>query len=102
MTAHIIYSSYDPKFAATHSSIVIKEVIRKCIGFKGILISDDICMKALKYGLLENATKALNAGCNLVLHCNVNINEMNRLSKIVPFIDAFTQKKTEQFYKFLG
>ena len=102
MTAHIIYSSYDPKFAATHSSIVIKEVIRKCIGFKGILISDDICMKALKYGLLENATKALNAGCNLVLHCNGNINEMNRLSKIVPFIDAFTQKKTEQFYKFLG
>ena len=81
---------------------VIREAIKKKIGFKGILISDDISMKALKYSLTENATKALEAGCNLVLHCNGNIKQMNRLVKIIPFIDVFTQKKTSQFYKFLG
>ena len=102
MTAHIIYKSYDPFFTATHSKIIIKEIIRKNIGFKGIIISDDISMKALKYGLKENATKALNAGCNLVLHCNANINEMKQLAKIIPSIDEFTQKKTSQFYNFLG
>ncbi len=102
MTAHLIYSSYDSIFTATHSKNVIKKVIRKTIGFKGILISDDISMKALKYNLTENATRALDAGCNLVLHCNGNINEMHRLTKVVPLIDTFTQKKTSQFYKFLG
>ena len=101
MTAHIIYKNYDPINTATHSKIVIKQVIRKHINFKGILISDDISMKALKYGLENNATKALKAGCNLVLHCNGNINEMLRLAKVMPRIDKFTQKKTSQFYNFL-
>ena len=102
MTSHIIYSKYDPIFAATHSKIIINEVIRKHIGFKGILISDDISMKALKYSYISNAKKALEAGCNLVLHCNANAMEMNELAKIIPTIDRFTQKKTSQFYSFLG
>jgi len=102
MTAHIIYKAYDSKYTATHSKKVINEVIRKYIGFKGILISDDISMKALKYQLSDNATKALSAGCNLVLHCNGNISQMKKLAKVVPNIDKFTQKKTSQFYKFLG
>ena len=102
MTAHIIYKVYDPYFAATHSKIIINNVIRKKIGFKGILISDDISMKSLKYGLANNAVKALDAGCNLLLHCNGNIKEMWKLSKVIPYIDIFTQKKTSQFYKFLG
>ena len=101
MTAHIIYKSYDSKYSATHSKIIINDVIRKHIGFKGIIISDDISMKALKHGLIKNATKALDAGCNLILHCNGNINEMNKLMKVIPKIDKFTEKKTSQFYKFL-
>ena len=72
------------------------------IKFKGIIISDDISMKALKFNLTKNAIKALDAGCNLILHCNGNIKEMRLLSKVIPKIDKFTQKKTEQFYKFLG
>ena len=102
MTAHVVYSVYDPIYAATHSKIVIDDVIRRHIGFRGLLISDDISMKSLKFGLKENATKALDAGCNLILHCNGNINQMNQLSRIIPSIDLFTQKKTSQFYKFLG
>ena len=101
ITAHVIYSIYDPFYTATHSKIVVNDVIRKHIGFKGILISDDISMKALKYGLKDNAIKAIDAGCNLILHCNGNIKEVSKLVKIIPTIDKFTQKKTSHFYKFL-
>ena len=101
MTAHVIYSVYDPINTATHSRIVINEIIRKHIGFRGILISDDISMKALRYGLRDNAIKALDAGCNLILHCNGNMQEMRKLTKIIPTIDKFTQKKTSHFYNFL-
>ena len=102
MTAHVIYSAYDSLNTATHSKIMINNVIRKHIGFNGVLISDDICMKALKHGLINNATKALNAGCNLILHCNGNFKEMSKLAKVVPTVDKFTEKKTSHFYKFLG
>tara|TARA_Y100000590_G_scaffold449842_1_gene588648 strand:- start:2177 stop:3124 length:948 start_codon:yes stop_codon:yes gene_type:complete len=101
MTAHAVYSIYDSYNTATHSKIVIDKVIRGHINFKGILISDDISMKSLKYNLKKNAIKALKSGCNLVLHCNGKINEMYKLAKVVPKIDKFTQKKTSHFYKFL-
>ena len=102
MTAHIVYSKIDKKNTATHSKVLIKKIIRKHIGFKGILISDDVSMKALKYDLETNVKKAIYAGCNLVLHCNGNIKEMHKLTKIVPNIDSFTIKKTSHFYNFLG
>ena len=101
MTAHVVYSIYDPDNTATHSKIIINKVIRNYINFTGLLISDDISMKSLKYKLEKNAVKALQAGCNLILHCNGNINEMSKLVKVIPKIDNFTQKKTSQFYKFL-
>ena len=101
MTAHVVYSVYDPDNTATHSKIIIDKVIRDHINFKGLLISDDISMKSLKYKLEKNAIMALRAGCNLVLHCNGNIKEMSKLAKVIPKIDNFTQKKTSHFYKFL-
>ena len=102
MTGHVVYRDLDPMYSVTHSKIIINDIIRKHIKFRGLLISDDISMKALKYSLKENAIKALDAGCNLILHCNGNIKEMNNLVKIIPTIDNFIQKKTSQFYKFLG
>ncbi len=101
MTAHIIYSKYDPINTATQSKIIINNIIRKKLNFKNLLISDDISMKALKYSLEENVTKSLEAGCNLILHCNGNIDEMNVIAKNVPIIDDFIIKKTSQFYKFI-
>ena len=101
MTAHIIYSRLDKKNTCTHSKIIINKIIRKQIGFKGILISDDIGMKALKFDLITNAKKSLQAGCNLVLHCSGKYNESLQLLKKMPLIDTFTIKKTSEFYKFL-
>ncbi len=102
MTAHILYQKLDKKNVATFSKKIINEIIRKKIKFKGILMSDDISMKALKYDLITNAKKSLEAGCNLVLYCKGNINDNFKLIKSVPYIDKFTAKKTSEFYKFLG
>ena len=101
MTAHILYEKIDKNNVATFSKKIISEIIRKQIGFKGILISDDISMKALKYDLVTNAKKSLLAGCNIVLYCAGNYKETYKLIKEVPFIDKFTAKKTSEFYKFL-
>ena len=101
MTAHILYTKIDPKNVSTFSKTIIKNIIRKKIGFKGILISDDISMKALKYDLITNANKSLSAGCNLVLYCAGNIQDNLKLIKSVPFIDKFTSKKTSEIYKIL-
>ena len=96
MTAHIIFKKQDPLNVVTHSKIMIN-LIRKKIGFKNILISDDISMKALKYSLSTNTKKAFKAGCNLVLHCNGNLSEMVIVGKNSPFVDNFILKKTSQF-----
>mgnify|MGYP001226261971 CR=1 FL=1 len=101
MTAHILYSNIDDNNVATFSKKIISQIIRKKIGFKGILISDDISMKALKYDLITNAKKSLIAGCNLVLYCAGNFKDCNKLIKELPFIDKFTAKKTSEFYNFL-
>ncbi len=101
MTAHVLYEKIDDKNVATFSKKVISKIIRRKIGFKGILISDDISMKALKYDLVTNAKRSLFAGCNLVLYCAGNYKDTYKLIKEVPFIDKFTAKKTSEFYKFL-
>ncbi len=102
MTAHILLKRFDKKNCVTHSKKIIREIIREYIGFKGILISDDISMKALKYGLVQNAIKSINAGCNISLYCAGKYKDSERLLKKMPYIDRFTQKKTSEIYKFLS
>ena len=59
-------------------------------------------MKALKYSFDKNVRKAYASGCNLVLHCNANLTEMNNLAKISPKVNQFIIKKTSEFYKLLS
>ena len=101
MTAHIIFKKIDEKKPVTHSKKLIK-LIRNKIGFRNILISDDLSMKSLKGNVKENAFKAFNAGCNLVLHCNGNLKEMEIVGKESPIINQFIHKKTSQFYKIIS
>ena len=95
MTAHIIFSSIDKKNTVTHSKKVLN-IIRKKIGFKNLIMSDDISMKALKYSILKNTTQAFNAGCDIVLHCNGKYNEMLIVAKNSPLLSSFVIKKTSQ------
>ena len=101
MTAHVIYKNIDPINTATHSSKIIR-LIRNYIGFKNIIISDDISMKSLKYSTKINTLKAFSAGCNLVLHCNANYSEMRVVAENSPVVGNFIIKKTSQFYNFLS
>ena len=102
MTAHVKYQEIDKKNCVTFSKKIISEIIRKKIGFKGILMSDDLSMKALSHDLVTNAKRSLDAGCNLVLYCKGNSKESIKILKNVPNIDYFTKKKTSQFYKLLS
>ena len=102
MTAHVKYQKIDKKNCVTFSKKIISEIIRKKIGFKGILMSDDLSMKALGHDLVTNAKRSLDAGCNLVLYCKGNSKESIKILKNVPNIDYFTKKKTSQFYKLLS
>ena len=91
----------DKDNVASLSKKIIKDIIRKKLGFKGIIMSDDISMKALQFDLVTNAEKSIEAGCNLVLYCGGKTNENFKLIKMLPDIDKFTSKKTSEFYKFL-
>lgn len=79
MTAHIIYNALDAKNCATVSPTVIR-FIRESIGFDGLLMSDDLSMKALTGSYEERAEKTLAAGCDLVLHCNGKMDEMTAVA----------------------
>ena len=100
MTGHLIFNKIDKENTVTHSKKLIS-LIRNKIGFKNILISDDLSMKSLKKTLKQNTIETFNAGCNLALHCNGNIKEMEIVGKNAPLIDKFLSKKTSQFYKIL-
>ena len=80
MTAHIVYQALDPDRPATLSRRLIDETIRSSIGFDGVLISDDLSMAALPGTLAERAKGALEAGCDVVLHCNGDTVEMTAIA----------------------
>ncbi|MGH6878691.1 MAG: beta-N-acetylhexosaminidase [Rhizomicrobium sp.] len=81
MTAHIVFDSIDPQRPATTSPKVVRDVIRGEIGFEGVLVSDDLSMSALKGPLSVRARAALFAGCDIVLHCNGQLNQMREVAE---------------------
>jgi beta-N-acetylhexosaminidase len=93
MTAHIIYEGIDPAVPATLSPGVIGEVIRGELGFDGILISDDLSMRALGGGIGERTERALAAGCDLVLHCNGDPGEMEEIAATAGPISPLTMTR---------
>lgn len=84
MTAHVVYTALDAKRPATQSRKVVQGIIRGEIGFDGLLMTDDLSMKALKGGFAARATAAIRAGCDLVLHCNGTMPEMEEVAAVVP------------------
>jgi len=76
MIAHVLYTALDPRHVGTVSADVICAAVRGAIGFDGLLVSDDLSMAALPGGLGERTAAALVAGCDVVLHCNADPEEM--------------------------
>jgi beta-N-acetylhexosaminidase len=80
MTAHVVFSALDAHRPATMSRTVIRDVIRGEIGFDGLLMTDDLSMKALSGDFERRARAALAAGCDVVLHCNGQMDEMTAVA----------------------
>ncbi|HVX77268.1 MAG TPA: beta-N-acetylhexosaminidase [Bradyrhizobium sp.] len=84
MTAHVVFSALDPVHPATTSATIIEQVIRGSIGFQGLLMSDDVSMNALAGSLAERTRTIVIAGCDMVLHCNGNFDEMRAVASETP------------------
>ena len=93
MTAHVVYTAIDPLRPATTSPVVIGEIIRGMIGFDGLLISDDLSMKALSGDFTSRARDALSAGCDVVLHCNGDMDEMKAVTAGVRPLEGLAQRR---------
>ena len=84
MTAHVVFSALDPVHPATTSATIIQQVIRGVIGFQGLLMSDDVSMNALAGSIAERTRAIVNAGCDMVLHCNGKLDEMRDVACETP------------------
>lgn len=93
MSAHVVFSDIDPDFAASTSSIVTREVIRGEIGFNGLLMSDDISMKALTGSIQHRAEQVIAAGSDIVLHCNGDLAEMRAAAAGTPKLAAYAEQR---------
>lgn len=84
MTAHVVFSAIDPAQPATTSATMVEQVIRGVIGFQGLLMSDDVSMNALAGSIAERTRAIFAAGCDLVLHCNGKLDEMQDVARATP------------------
>lgn len=87
MTAHVVYHALDPERCATLSPAVIT-TIRREIGFDGLLMTDDLSMRALSGPMSTRAEAALAAGCDVILHCNGDMTEMQAIAGVVPSLSG--------------
>jgi beta-N-acetylhexosaminidase len=96
MTAHVVYPAWDAAQCATLSHKIITEVIRNGIGFDGLLMSDDLGMHALKGDFGARAKGALDAGCDIALHCSGDFEEMTACVGAVTEIGAASRARLDR------
>ncbi len=96
MTAHVVFDAIDPYRPATMSLTVIEQVIRGHIGFDGLLMSDDLSMKALTGPFEDRVALSLEAGCDVVLHCNGEMGEMRSVASSVSALSGKAQERAEK------
>jgi len=98
MSAHIVYEDLDPAAPATISPTMIT-LIRDRIGFDGLLMTDDISMQALSGDIVSRGAASLEAGCDIVLHCNGDLAEMEALARRLPPMTAAARRRSEQAFR---
>jgi len=95
MSAHVVFSAIDAAHPATTSATMVREVIRGSIGFQGLLMSDDISMGALSGTIAERSRAAIAAGCDIVLHCNGKLDEMQEVAANVQKLSGASERRAE-------
>ncbi|SDS15578.1 beta-N-acetylhexosaminidase [Bradyrhizobium canariense] len=93
MTAHVVFSALDPAHPATTSATIIEQVIRGGIGFQGLLMSDDVSMNALAGSIAERTQAIVTAGCDMVLHCNGKLDEMQEVARETPELSGMALQR---------
>jgi beta-N-acetylhexosaminidase len=88
MTAHVVFSAIDAAHPATTSATMISRVIRGQIGFQGLLMSDDVSMNALAGSIADRTRAIIAAGCDIVLHCNGKLDEMQAVADETPMLSG--------------
>lgn len=96
MSAHVVFTAIDPDAPASTSAIVTGEIIRGHIGFNGLLMSDDLSMKALKGTIRQSAEAVISAGSDVTLHCNGNLAEMAEAAAGTPALSGAAQRRFEK------
>jgi beta-N-acetylhexosaminidase len=96
MTAHVVYRDIDPDRPATTSPVMIGDVIRRDIGFSGLLMSDDLSMGALAGSLSDRGRGAIAAGCDMLLHCNGRLEEMREVAAVAPDLTKLAAARAER------
>jgi beta-N-acetylhexosaminidase len=99
MTAHVVYTAIDDAAPATTSPRVISDVIRGFIGFEGALMSDDVSMGALSGSIAERTRASFAAGCDLVLHCNGKLDEMQAVAAQSPALSGRAAQRADAALK---
>ncbi|MFM8860487.1 MAG: beta-N-acetylhexosaminidase [Methylocystis sp.] len=102
MTAHVVYSAIDPKNPGTLSKTIIQEIIRKKIGFNGLLMTDDLSMKALSGDFRSRAERAIASGCDIVLHCNGDLEEAFQVAEGAPVLKEMSAHRAERALDAIG
>ena len=102
MTAHIVYQDLDPIYPATTSSMIISQIIREKIGFDGLLMSDDVSMNALSGDCGERSKSVFDAGCDVVLHCNGKMDEMQMVAENSPELSGKSLERATKAMKGVG
>ncbi|MDX2112365.1 MAG: beta-N-acetylhexosaminidase [Alphaproteobacteria bacterium] len=95
MTAHVVFTALDPDNMAT-TSVRVNDLIRGELGFAGLLMSDDLSMKAMKGGFAERTNAALSAGCDVVLHCNGDMAEMTQIAQALLPLEGMSLLRGER------
>jgi beta-N-acetylhexosaminidase len=95
MTAHVVYTAIDRRHPATTSKKAIKKIIRESLGFDGLLMSDDLSMKALSGDFKQRAKDSLSAGCDVVLHCNGDMAEMKAVMSGVGGLSKEARRRSQ-------
>jgi beta-N-acetylhexosaminidase len=95
MSAHLLYTAIDPRRPATASPIVVKEIMRGEIGFDGLIMSDDLSMKALKGPFDERAAAVIEAGLDVVLHCNGDLAEARAVASAAPVLSGASLRRAD-------
>jgi beta-N-acetylhexosaminidase len=98
MSAHVVFSAFDPAHPATTSATMIERVIRGVIGFQGLLMSDDVSMNALAGSIAERTAAVIAAGCDMVLHCNGKLEEMREVAREAPGLSGEAQRRASRVF----